>query len=181
MIIREHGKLIKAHRIIIALNNISSTRNNNSSAQIISSSSINKIKSVQNTKESVRNRILIARHDNPCAWKYTLCSRNYHPCSHDLIIQVMKKHPGDEKGFSTHRQVYFEMTPILNGVNLNIQCINRIHDIWSKTISWKRLVECDIWSIRRFAYYDIWSTTSIGRNFVKLRRNIVENWFVQKI
>ena len=52
-----------------------------------------------------------------------------------------------------------------------------IHDIWSKTISSKRrLVECDIWSIRRFADYDVWSTTTIGRKFVKLRRNLVEIW-----
>ena len=33
-------------------------------------------------------------------------------------------------------------------------CIYRIHDIWSKTISSKRrLVECDIWLIRRYADY----------------------------
>ena len=52
-----------------------------------------------------------------------------------------------------------------------------IHDIWSKTISSKRrLVECDIWSIRRFADYDVWSTTTIGRKFVELRRNLVEIW-----
>ena len=52
-----------------------------------------------------------------------------------------------------------------------------VYDIWSKTISSKRrLVECDIWSIRRFADYDIWSTTTFGRKFVKLRRNLVEIW-----
>ena len=52
----------------------------------------------------------------------------------------------------------------------------RIHDIWSKTISSKRrLVECDIWSIRHFTDYDVWSTMTIGRNFVELRRNLVEN------
>ena len=52
-----------------------------------------------------------------------------------------------------------------------------IHDIWSKTISSKRhLVECDIWSIRRFADYDVWSTTTIGRKFVELRQNLVEIW-----
>ena len=52
-----------------------------------------------------------------------------------------------------------------------------IHDIWSKTISSKRrLVECDIWSIRRFADYDISPTTTIGRKFVELRRNYVEIW-----
>ena len=53
----------------------------------------------------------------------------------------------------------------------------RIHDIWSKTISSKRrLVECDIWSIRRFADYDVSPTTAIGRKFVELRRNYVEIW-----
>ena len=40
----------------------------------------------------------------------------------------------------------------------------------------RRLVECDIWSIRRFADYDIWSTTTIGRKFDELRRNYVEIW-----
>ena len=54
---------------------------------------------------------------------------------------------------------------------------NWIHDIWSKTISSKRrLVECDIWSIRRFADYDVAPTTTIGRKFVELRRNYVEIW-----
>ena len=49
-----------------------------------------------------------------------------------------------------------------------------IHDIWSKTISLKRrLVECDIWSIRRIADYDVWSTMIIGRKFVELCRNLV--------
>ena len=52
-----------------------------------------------------------------------------------------------------------------------------IHDIWSKTISLKRrLVECNIWSIRSFAEYDFWSTTTIGRKFIELRRNLVEFW-----
>ena len=46
-----------------------------------------------------------------------------------------------------------------------------------KTISSKRrLVECDIWSIRRFADYDVWSTTTNGRKFVELRRHLVEIW-----
>ena len=47
-----------------------------------------------------------------------------------------------------------------------------IHDIWSKTIlSKRRLVECDIWSIRRFIHYVIWSNMTIGRIFVEIRRN----------
>ena len=54
--------------------------------------------------------------------------------------------------------------------------ITWIHDIWSKTISSKRrLVDCDIWSIRRFANYDVSPTTTIGRKFVELRRNLVDN------
>ena len=60
--------------------------------------------------------------------------------------------------------------------HVNIMMFVWIHDIWSKTISSKRrLVERDIWSIRRFADYDTWSTTTIGRKFVELRRNLVEN------
>ena len=52
-----------------------------------------------------------------------------------------------------------------------------IHDIWSKTITSKRrLVEYDIWSIRRFADHDVSPTTTIGRKFVELRRNYVEIW-----
>ena len=52
-----------------------------------------------------------------------------------------------------------------------------IHDIWSKTISSKRrLVECDIWSLRRFADYDVSPTTTIGGKFFELRRNLVEIW-----
>ena len=46
----------------------------------------------------------------------------------------------------------------------------RIHDIWSKIISSTgRLVECDNLSIRRFVEYDVWSTTTIGRKFVKIK------------
>ena len=58
-----------------------------------------------------------------------------------------------------------------------MRCCCWIHDIWSKTISSKRrLVECDIWSIRRFADYDVSFTTTIGQKFVELRRNLVEIW-----
>ena len=66
----------------------------------------------------------------------------------------------------------------ISGVDiLGIYKTARIHDIWSKTISSKRrLVECDIWSIRRFADYDVSLTTTIGRKFVELRRNLVEIW-----
>ena len=49
---------------------------------------------------------------------------------------------------------------------------NWIHDIWSKTISSKqRLVECDIWSTRRFVDYVIWLNMTIGRKFVEINRN----------
>ena len=65
----------------------------------------------------------------------------------------------------------------MRGEKIQIPDSQRIHDIWSKTISSKRrLVECDIWSIRHYADYDVWSTTTIGRKFVELRRNVVQFW-----
>ena len=46
----------------------------------------------------------------------------------------------------------------------------------SKIISPKgRLVECDIWLVRRFVDY-----MTIGQKFVELRQNVVENRLVQK-
>ena len=101
---------------------------------------------------------------------------NYRPVSLTSLCCKIQEHVITSNVLK-QLESYDILTDCQHGFRARRSCETRIHDIWSKTISSKRrLVECDIWSIRRFAHYDVWSTTTIGRKFVELRRNLVEIW-----
>ena len=72
-------------------------------------------------------------------------------------------------------QPRFRMT-LAVGESLNADTVKlSIPILGSMTFGRKPFRRNDVWSIRRFADYDTWSTTTIGRKFVELRRNLVEN------